>query len=88
MNNYLNQISDAVREIMGPSTPVELTAQMRFDTDLGFDSGNFIELFLVLEETIPDFTLGSARLLPEDFQTICNLSEFISRRMAQVDQVS
>ena len=84
MTDHTPQIFAAIREIDETRIAADLTAETRFADDLGFDSGSFIELFLILEETIDGFTLGSARLEPEDFETPRKLSDFITRRMAEL----
>lgn len=85
MSAYADDIIAAIREISDTAAGMELTPRTRFEGDLAFDSGNFIELFLILEETIPGFTLGSARLVPEDFHTIERLGAFIVRRLAELE---
>ncbi|MCB1408064.1 phosphopantetheine binding protein [Defluviimonas denitrificans] len=84
MTDYSAQIIEAICEIDETRSPGSLGPQTRFEADLGFDSGSFIELFLILEETVEGFTLGSARLAPEDFSTIQALSDFIVRRMIEL----
>lgn len=84
MTAYVKEITAAICEIEETQSTDSITPETRFEADLGFDSGSFIELFLILEETIPGFTLGAARLAPEDFETPLKLSDFVTRRIAAI----
>ena len=88
MSNYHAEIIEAVHEIGDMPAGVALNGDTRFEADLAYDSGNFIELFLIIEESVPGFTLGSARLAPEDFQTIDMLGQFIARRMNELSEAA
>nr|WP_316654819.1 phosphopantetheine-binding protein [uncultured Gellertiella sp.] len=81
----INAILEGITEIAEVPAGLELSASTEFERDLGFDSGNFIELFLLLEEQIPGFTLGSSRLAQEDFQSVENIARFIERRLASAE---
>lgn len=85
MTDYIPQIIDAICEIDASQRPESLNEGTFFDADLGFDSGSFIEMFLILEETIEGFSLGSTRLETQDFATPGSLSAFITRRMAELE---
>ncbi|WP_264212365.1 acyl carrier protein [Leisingera thetidis] len=85
MTGHINEIIAAICEIDETQTPGSITPETRFEADLGFDSGSFIELFLILEETIPGFTLGAARLAPEDFESPRKLSDFVARRLSALE---
>lgn len=86
--SYIQPIIAAIEEIAPPAPGIVLSGSTSFEADLGFDSGGFIELFLALEEQIEGFTLGSARLAPEDFETIAALARFIERRMSDEEQAA
>jgi acyl carrier protein len=85
MTDHLPQIIDAICEIDATQRADALNADTLFTEDLGFDSGSFIEMFLILEETIEGFSLGSTRLEPEDFATPASLSRFITRRLTELE---
>ncbi|MCC5966567.1 MAG: hypothetical protein JJU24_10540 [Natronohydrobacter sp.] len=86
MKNYHAEIFEAIEEIGDVPAGVTLNGDTRFEEDLAFDSGSFIELFLIIEESVPGFTLGAARLAPEDFTTVNLLGQFIARRMAELTE--
>lgn len=88
MNNYHAEIIEAVKEIGDMPAGVVLSGATRFEADLAYDSGNFIELFLIIEESVPGFALGSARLSPQDFDTIDLLGQFIARRMTELHEAA
>ncbi len=60
MTDYSAQIIEAICEIDETRGPESLGPDTRLEADLGFDSGSFLEMFLILEETVVGFTLGSA----------------------------
>lgn len=88
MNMYETAIIDAIVEITAAPDAGRFDTATRFEADLGFDSGSFIELFLILEETIPGFSLGTARLEQKDFDTVALLATFIERRMNELEAVA
>lgn len=88
MTVHVEKIIEAICEIDTSQTADTVTAGTSFEADLGFDSGSFIELFLILEEIIEGFELGSARLAPEDFETPAKLSTFIVRRLAEIEEAA
>lgn len=88
MTIVINAIIEGIKEIADVPVGLELCPTTQFERDLGFDSGNFIELFLLLEERIPGFTLGSSRLAPEDFQSVENIARFIEARLALTEMAA
>ena len=88
MTAYVPQILEAILEIEDGFEAGSVAADTRLQEDLGFDSGSFIELFLILEETVDGFTLGSSRLEPEDFETPAKLSAFIDRRLNELESAA
>lgn len=46
--------------------------------DLGIDSGLMLELFLLIEEKVPDIEIDPAKLKPEHFATVESLVSFVA----------
>ncbi|PLP59149.1 phosphopantetheine-binding protein [Mesorhizobium loti] len=47
--------------------------------DLGIDSGLMLELFLLVEESVPTLDVDPAQLLPEHFTSVASLADFVGR---------
>ncbi|WP_028003874.1 acyl carrier protein [Sinorhizobium meliloti] len=45
--------------------------------DLGIDSALMLELFLVVEDNVPDLEIDPAKLRPEHFTTVESLTAFV-----------
>jgi acyl carrier protein len=45
--------------------------------DLGIDSGLMLELFLLIEESVPDLDIDPGLLLPEHFTSVESLADFV-----------
>jgi acyl carrier protein len=46
--------------------------------DLGIDSGLMLELFLLIEEKMPNIEIDPAKLKPEHFATVESLVSFVA----------
>ena len=69
----------ALAETLGEEVP-ELTDDLRFFGDLGLDSTNVIELLMALEDTL-GLEIDPDQLLPEAFETVGTLSDYIRARV-------
>ena len=78
-----NEIREALRaaliETLGGEVP-ELTDDLRFFGDLGLDSTNVIELLMALEDSL-GLEIDPDQLLPEAFESIRSLSDYIRSRV-------
>ena len=64
---------------MGEDVP-ELTDDLRFFGDLGLDSTNVIELLMALEDSL-GLEIDPDQLLPEAFESVRSLSDYIRSRV-------
>lgn len=69
----------ALVETLGGDLP-ELTDDLRLFGDLGLDSTNVIELLMALEDSL-GLEIDPDQLLPEAFETVGSLSDYIRARV-------
>ena len=69
----------ALVETLGTDVP-ELTDDLRLFGDLGLDSTNVIELLVALEDSL-GLEIDPDQLLPEAFETVGSLSDYIRTRV-------
>lgn len=65
---YLLELPD--KSVVTPETRLQ---------DLGIDSGLMLELFLLIEDSVPDLDIDPALLLPEHFTSVESLANFVDQ---------
>lgn len=72
------QIIEAIVELLDMEDGSSITPDTRIEDDLGLDSGLLLELFMALEERLPNLEIDPAELRPDQFTTVGNLSTLVS----------
>lgn len=71
------QVIAALATLLEMEDASRITPQTRIEEDLGIDSGLLLELFMMLEERVPDLQIDPADLRPTDFDTVANFATMI-----------
>jgi acyl carrier protein len=72
-------IVDALVELLDMPDGSGITTNTRLQEDLGIDSGLLLELFMLVEERLPDTQIDPAVLRPEEFSTVASFAALIDR---------
>ncbi|MER9408700.1 phosphopantetheine-binding protein [Mesorhizobium sp. M0589] len=78
MNELEAIIIKAIVELLELPNQNGLAPETRLQ-DLGIDSGLMLELFLLVEESVPSLDIDPAQLLPEHFTSVESLASFVGR---------
>lgn len=78
MKKQENIIIEAIAELLELPDRDVVTPETRLQ-DLGIDSGLMLELFLLIEDSVPDLDIDPALLLPEHFTSVASLAGFVEQ---------
>ncbi|WP_320203671.1 acyl carrier protein [Agrobacterium rosae] len=67
----------AIVELLEIGDRETVTRETRLQ-DLGIDSALMLELFLMVEDNVPDVEIDPAKLRPEHFSTVESLTAFVA----------
>jgi len=73
-----NQIIEAIVTLLDMDDAGAITPETRIEDDLGLDSGLLLELFMALEERLPNLQIDPSELRPDQFATVGALSALIA----------
>lgn len=76
MNPIEAIIIKAIAELLELPTQDGLAPETHLQ-DLGIDSGLMLELFLLIEDSVPNLDIDPAQLLPEHFTSVESLAGFV-----------
>lgn len=71
-------IIEAIADLLELPDKNVVTPETRLQ-DLGIDSGLMLELFLFIEDSVPDLDIDPALLLPEHFTSVASLANFVDQ---------
>ncbi|QBF29669.1 phosphopantetheine-binding protein [Thalassococcus sp. S3] len=71
------KVISAIVELLDMDDASAVTSKTRIEDDLGIDSGLLLELFMMLEEQVPDLEIEPAELRPEQFATVESFAALI-----------
>lgn len=77
MTDYQAHVVAAIVELLDMDNGDHISGETTLEADLGVDSGLLLELFMGLEERIPDLVVDPGELTPEHFSTVASLSSFV-----------
>ncbi|WP_019006737.1 phosphopantetheine-binding protein [Cohnella laeviribosi] len=77
MDKMVQAIIDSIREISKGNAAKEITQDSRLFEDLNMDSVTIIELLVSLELKIDCFEARPEDMVPENFETVGKLAEYI-----------
>lgn len=73
-----DKIINAIVELLDLDDGNAISPSSRIEDDLGIDSGLLLELFLLLEEQVPNLRFDPAELRPEQFETVRSFADLIA----------
>lgn len=78
MSQYEPQVIAAIVELLDMEDGSQIDAKATsLEDDLGIDSGLLLELFMLLEEQVPNLEIDPAELRPEQFSTVASFAALI-----------
>ncbi|WP_391349657.1 acyl carrier protein [Azospirillum sp. A23] len=77
MTNILDHVIAALCELLDLPDGGTITVDTRLDDDLGIDSGLLLELFMLIEERIPEVAVDPAGLKPQQLATVGSFTALI-----------
>jgi len=84
MSHYEPQVIAAIVELLDMEDGSHIDAKSTsLENDLGIDSGLLLELFMLLEEQIPNLEINPAELRPEQFSTVSSFAALIESCVKQ-----
>lgn len=75
-------VINAIVELLEIGARDTVTRETRLQ-DLGIDSALMLELFLMVEDNVPDIEIDPAKLRPEHFTTVESLTVFVASAFRQ-----
>ncbi|MGD9918245.1 MAG: acyl carrier protein [Paenirhodobacter sp.] len=76
-------IVEALVELLDMPDASQISPETRLQEDLGIDSGLLLELFMLVEERLPDAAVDPAVLRPEEFASVASFAALIARSLSE-----
>lgn len=70
-------VIEALASLLDMDDASRITPQTRIEDDLGIDSGLLLELFMMMEERVPNLQIDPAELRPTEFETVGKFAAMI-----------
>ena len=86
MKNYETEVIDAIRQVMDIDNHYAIGPDTKLVDDLGFDSGLYLDLNLLLEESIDGLKMDPSRMQSEDFVSVRTIAAHVGKCMTQPDE--
>ncbi|MFS4583144.1 acyl carrier protein [Phaeobacter sp. C3_T13_0] len=83
MQNIEQIITDALIELLDMPDNSQISVKSRLQEDLGVDSGLLLELFMAVEESLPQAVLDPAVMKPDDITTVGSFVEMVRDSMVE-----
>lgn len=77
MTAYEAHVISSIVELLDMEDDSEISAQTSLEDDLGIDSGLLLELFMLLEEKLPNLEIDPAQLRPEQFTSVASFAKLV-----------
>lgn len=71
------RVIEALATLLDMDDARQITPLTRLEDDLGIDSGLLLELFMMLEEQLPDLQIDPSELRPTEFDTVGKFAAMI-----------
>jgi acyl carrier protein len=81
MQTIQNVIVSALVELLDMPDGSQILPSTRLQEDLGIDSGLLLELFMLVEERLPDIAIDPAVLKPQELKSVASFTALIGRSM-------
>jgi acyl carrier protein len=82
MTSIQDTIVEALVDPLDMPDGSQIGPETRLQDELGIDSGLLLELFMLVEERLPQAVIDPAVLRPEQFSTLASFAALIEQSMA------
>jgi acyl carrier protein len=86
MKSYVNEVINAIRQVMDIDDSHVISEDTFLVEDLGFDSGLYLDLNLMLEETVEGLRMDPSRMQSEDFRTVRTIAAHVGKCMSEAEK--
>lgn len=81
MQTVQDVIVTALVDLLDLPDGSQISADTRLQEDLGIDSGLLLELFMLVEESLPEAIIDPAELRPQEFTSVASFAALIKNSM-------